>query len=176
MTATTRTGARDVGGLVDTIATRCEARLARRGQRPDADLDADEPDDAALPLIQAAAAAGRSAARARRGGCRCWGDGSTASPLLRDRGGMRPGVKPLFAHLQPRDSGRVGATMARADEIRGVGEGLDAAAMALRFPIPRGDGREASSPPPPSGSSWTLGSSPACQLGRPSQLVVSASP
>jgi hypothetical protein len=56
-----------VDRLVDTIATRCEALLDRLGHGPDGQPSAGEPseDDDALPLIQSAAVAGRSAVRAR---------------------------------------------------------------------------------------------------------------
>ena len=57
----------DVDRLVETIATRCEALLARHGHGPDGEPGAGEPseDDDALPLIQSASVAGRSAVRAR---------------------------------------------------------------------------------------------------------------
>jgi hypothetical protein len=57
----------DVDRLVEAIAARCEALLARRGHGTDDDLDADDfrEEDDALPLIQSAAIAGRSAVRSR---------------------------------------------------------------------------------------------------------------
>jgi hypothetical protein len=58
----------DVDGLVVRIAERCEAWLARQGFGADAEGDDDsdsDPDDA-LPLLQSASVAGRSAVRGQR--------------------------------------------------------------------------------------------------------------
>jgi len=56
----------DVDRLVVDIATRCEALLARRGHGPEAHADdAGSDGDDALPLIQSASVAGRSAVRDR---------------------------------------------------------------------------------------------------------------
>ena len=56
-----------VDGLVEVIAQGCEALLVRHGHAPDVEPGARElsEDDGALPLIQSAAVAGRSAVRAR---------------------------------------------------------------------------------------------------------------
>jgi hypothetical protein len=55
----------DVDALIVRIAARCEAWLARRGFGVEEERDEDDPDDA-LPLLQSASVAGRSAVRQRK--------------------------------------------------------------------------------------------------------------